>query len=437
MLVLGLHAGAEVRLRATGTDGEDTYTSSAATFHTDALPGDWPDCLGTFTADESEFDTQEAVCTTGFLWDGAPLYFCVDRFGEIVHSLQHPDGHSFAMARVLRSGDWAAVGESQSVLLVFDRRGELVRQWTPEFFQDQTRFDHEAIDMHDVIELTEGPWDGALALITTCSDTIEGQTLVGNGVLVFDAATEQVLWDWCAHGTVGDGEPIDPLLAYDREVFEDGEEQAWLHVNGLLHGLDPDGGQFFWLSSRTQNWLFKVDVDTDQVVWRLGYEGDFQLVEDLSDPTSPALPQAEWFYHQHSPEWLERDGSRTRFLLHDNGNVRAAEDGALSSEPLYSRVAEFTLDEDTLRASLSYEFGDPDPASPGHFYAARHGDADMLPGGDAVVLTMGHEPTLIGEASYPEAQERWRLSCDMENPDKAMYRVDFFPSLYETTWGYE
>ena len=33
---------------------------------------------------------------------------------------------------------------------------------------------------------------------------------------LFDPDTEEVLWDWSAHGELGDGQPISPRLSYQR-----------------------------------------------------------------------------------------------------------------------------------------------------------------------------------------------------------------------------
>ena len=437
VLVLGLRAGREYQLRAVGTDGEDTWTADSVVHQTEPLTEGWPECTVDFGADEAQYDPHEAICANGFLGGADSIYYCFDRWGVPVHSLRHPDDLIFNLTRVLSTGEWATVGDTDGMLMLFDRRGELFVQWPGVFFEGKTRFSHRSFDAHEVIELTEGPWTGALAMLTNCDDMVGGAQVKGGGILVFDAVTEEILWDWCAHGEPGDEEPIDPLLAYDRVTLE-GVGSEWLHLNALLHGVDPDGGQFFWLSSRYQDWLIKVDVDTDAVEWRLGWAGDFVLVEDLDDPSSAELPTVEWFFHQHAPEWVERDGWRTRFLITDNGNLRATEEGWISPEPPYSRIAEFVIDEETMRASLTFEYGERDPVAQGHFFIDAHGDANMLPGADALVFTRGLEPEMaICEIGYPAAEERWRLSCAGGTNKRRMYRVNYFPSLYETTWAYD
>ncbi len=436
ILVLGLRADREYRMRVVARDGQDTWSSEATSFETQPLAAGWPACTVQFGVDESEFDPSEALCTRGTLDGGDHVYYCVDRWGEPVLRFQHPDNSTLPMMRVMSNGEWAALSDTDSELMLFDARGELISQWPLLFFQDLTRFQYSWISMHDVIELTEGPWAGHLAVVARCQDTVQGQFYDGGGVIVFDWVNEQVVWDWCAHGEVGDEQPIDPLLSYDRPLLDD-VPGVWLHLNALLHGLDEDGGQFFWFSSRAQDWIFKVDVETDAVVWRLGYGGDFTLVEDLDDPESPELPAHEWFYHQHAPELVERGGSRTRFLVFDNGNVRADPGGGVLDADTYSRVAEFHIDEQSMCASLTWEYGARDPEDPGHLYAEGDGDADLNPDGTGVVFIASDPPTIMGEAAYPGAGERWRLTCEVGAGEPSMYRANYFPTLYDRTWWYD
>ena len=89
------------------------------------------------------------------------------------------------------------------------------------------------------------------------------------------------------------------------------------------------------------------------------------------------------------------------------------------------------LDEAAMRAAPVFEYGGRSRESPEHFYSYGGGDADRLPGGDAVLFVSGWQfPTLIGEVSYPEGQERWRYEC--QDVGEGQYRVNYFPSLYET-----
>ncbi len=436
--VLGLRAGREHALRLGASDGSRTWHGEVHAFTTAPLPADFPLCEVEHGVDPGQYDRSEAICTNAWYdhVDGRPVYFCVDRWGEPLFQLAHPDDQALLAVRALQDGAWASVADSDSLLAVFDDRGTLIRDYPPIWFEGRTRYEHHWIDMHETIQLTEGPWAGALAVITNAVEEWGGPDedwLIGSGILVFDPVTDEVLWDWSPHGELGDGEPISPLLPYDRHgLLHEGED--WQHGNALLHGVEDDGGQYFWLSLRAQDWIIKVDVDSDEVAWRFGYEGDFALVDDLDADDPQPLPDERYMFHQHAPEFQARQGSRTRFLVFDNGSVRPGPGGEPSWEGLHSRVPEFELDEATMRATIHFDHGSPEEGADDHFFSDGVGDADRMPGGGGVVFVAGWaEPPTITEVSYPDGAFRWRLTCWGQGE---LYRVNFFPSLYDRTWWY-
>jgi hypothetical protein len=434
LLVLGLRAGREHQLRVVAEDdgagdSSERYTGEALPFQTAPLPGGWPDCTAS-GADPTLHDAEEAICTNGLV-GGRPIYYCVDRWGEPVWSLRHPEDEDLWAVRALSDGGFAAVSTTSDRLSLFDQRGALTAEYRTSWLDGRARFTHQWIDMHEVIELGEGPWAGALAFITLAIETTdEGVPRTGAGVVVMQRDGE-VLWDWSAHGKLGDGVPIDPKLDYERDGLKDGEDD-WQHANALVHLVDDDGRQSFWLSLRTQDWIIKVDVETDAVVWRLGYEGDFALVDDLDAAAPAALSPGEWMVHQHAPEIIERSGDRTRFLVFDNGYPRRGEDGQWNLESdSYSRVVAFELDEATMQAAPVFDHGPRDAGDPDHFYSYGGGDADRLPGGEALMFVSGWQyPTLIEELSYPGGEPSWRFEC--QDVGEGQYRVNYFPSLYKT-----
>lgn len=115
----------------------------------------------------------------------------------------------------------------------------------------------------------------------------------------------------------------------------------WLHSNSLQ--LAPDGNLL--LSIRHQDWVVKIDYQngagTGNILWRLGYEGDFTLIGDQND-------NYPWFSHQHDVEY-EFDTSY--ISLFDNGNTRINE---FPNEN--SRGQLLNVDEGTLTAKLVDNF---------------------------------------------------------------------------------
>jgi hypothetical protein len=438
VLLLGLRAERTFQVRVV-SDARGA-TSPPQPYATGPLPSGFPEVQ--IRSADPDLDGPlgpEIVCTDGRRGEpgraeGIGVYFCVDREGVPVWSLEHPQGDTMPMlggleVRPLVGGGYASVGSAGLVL--FDRRGALTAEYEAPWFDERGRFRHLWVDPHEILQLREGPWAGALALITGVGDTVgDGTFLLGNGVVVFDPASGEVLWDWTSHGDLGDGVPIDPDLPYGRgSPIEDPTD--WQHANALVHGLDPDGGQFFWMSLRHQDWIVKIDVETDEIVWRLGHQGDFALVDDL-DAAAPALRSPEgWMFHQHAPEVTSRGpGDRIGLVVFDNGNLRPDAAGAWDwdAEP-YSRVAGFELDERTLRAAPMFSLGGSDPAAEGGFFSDIRGDADLAPSGDRLLYVVSRtDPPAIVEVTYPAGEEVWRAELPSGS---APYRARRFASLYE------
>jgi len=70
----------------------------------------------------------------------------------------------------------------------------------------------------------------------------------------------------------------------------------WTHANAVLYS--PTDGNLL-LSIRHQSWIIKIDyangAGSGDVLWHLGYQGDFTL-EGGTDPT-------DWFSLQHGPSF--------------------------------------------------------------------------------------------------------------------------------------
>jgi hypothetical protein len=433
-LVLGLLADTGYEIRVVARSGDTEWIGESLSFQTDPLPENWPVCEVTSTEDLDSFDPNEVLCSNSALQDESPMILCVNRRGEPVWSLVHPDGVMLQEFQALPDGSFAGTGHSSSELMFFDQAGAMTERYPPLWFEGKTRFVHTYVNEHEVIALTEGPWAGAVMFMTTTKDVVQGEERLGIGMIAFDPATEVVLWDWLIHGMLGDDAPIDPTLDYDRfGLHKPSGDIYWNHGNAILHGVDDDGGQYVWVSLRAQDWILRVDVETDQVDWRLGYDGDFALVDDLDAAEPVPLEPRLWSFQQHAPEWISRQGSRTRYLVYDNGVRRPDENGEPDSSNQYSRIVEFEIDEESMLATIHFDYGSPDEDDPEHFYNHQLGDADMSPAGDAIHFQKGYTP-FMAEITYPEGVERWRYSCP-EVP--RFYRVDYFPSLYETTWWYD
>jgi arylsulfate sulfotransferase len=144
----------------------------------------------------------------------------------------------------------------------------------------------------------------------------------------------------------------------------------WTHSNALLYSAN-DGNLL--LSIRHQSWVIKIDYNngtgTGDILWRLGYQGDFALTVDGVPSDDPS----EWFSFQHDPSLLSQSGTQDSLAVWDNGDNRLLnpETGDICEYPgasglspaCYSRATLFQLDEGSMLANLSWADKQPDYSS--------------------------------------------------------------------------
>jgi len=138
----------------------------------------------------------------------------------------------------------------------------------------------------------------------------------------------------------------------------------WSHLNAI----EPfPRERAMLISSRFQSQLIRIDRDTNDIDWIVGYAGDF------------GMDSADVFHYQHAPE-IQPDGN---ILLFDNGCV--------DRRP-YSRAIELELTFDVLGtplfAEVVWDYSDETLFSP------ARGDADRLPNGNTLIAYPNVEPNL-------------------------------------------
>ena len=429
--VLGLKAGRKVALRVDATHGLATWSSEPLTYTTAELPTGWPDCTATFEVDESEIDPDEVVCTQGSFGHGEDMYFCTDYWGEPVFSFATPENDSLMSLEPLMDGSWASTSYTASKVVFFDQYGKVVKELYPSSLHGSTRFEHWYVDSHEIYQIREGKWRGAVVFITNAYEYMkDGDYKLGNGIVVVDPTTYDVLYDYNFQGDLYDGEALDPLLPYSRAGIGD-YYQDWLHANAVLHGIDEDGREYFLVSLKSQDWIVKLYPDTDELEWAFGFDGNFTLVEDIDAASPVELDSYDWFYHQHGMRFLDSEGPRLRLVMLDNGYPRHDEYGP-NWHVAYSRFVEVELDQGSGLAQIDFEYGKQ--SGPDHFFSSTCGNALLLPDGQRALGMAGESKTFI-EVSYPEGERRWTMSCD--SIDWCTYQAHWFPNLYETGWIYE
>ncbi len=150
----------------------------------------------------------------------------------------------------------------------------------------------------------------------------------------------------------------------------------WTHTNAIVY--TPDDHNIL-VSMRHQNWVVKVDYNdgagTGNIVWRLGYQGNFTLQGGSS-------PQ-DWQYAQHAPSIVGPTSAGIFSLtLMDNGDDRTMSDGNLcgtgSEAPCYTTIPLFTINENTMTRNHMLPHQQLDPS----LYSYFGGNAEVLSNGD-------------------------------------------------------
>ena len=133
----------------------------------------------------------------------------------------------------------------------------------------------------------------------------------------------------------------------------------WTHANSAM--MFKDAGVAYvnslWLG------FFKIDINTKNVLWKFGKNGDFKMLSDNPNP---------WPDGTHDPKF--QDSSRKRLLFFDNG----------MTERFYSRIIEYEIDEDAMTAEITFEYDGLDSGH-GWFAGMGWGDVEYLENGNFLV----------------------------------------------------
>lgn len=413
LTVLGLYEGTwSVAVEIGGVAGEP---ASIAT----QTPASFGPPTTTVLADASRWAATESICASR---EGPPAYACTDRQGRPNLYIELIGNAMFV--RPLSDGTLLAHPDGAPALWQFDTAGREIRRIDMSDLRNTT-YEHGWIDEHETVEIVEGPWAGAWAILTATEEA--GR--IGAGIIVYDPASQQVLWDWSSHGAPGDGRSIDDArLPYDRQTLAN-YGNDWLHANAVAHSIDAAGTDHFWMSLRHQDWVIRIDAPSGDIRWRLGFDGDFTLVDDLDAANPVPLSQDKWMYHQHAPELRRQADGTVDMLIFDNGNVRADEQGNATYREEYSRAVTFRVDEAAMRASIVWSYGAPEPSAE-WFFGEAAGDADRSADEASVLITKAvNTPTI-----YDIDLDGTMLWTQRFTGEGELYRSELYPSLYDIDW---
>jgi arylsulfate sulfotransferase len=285
-------------------------------------------------------------------------------------------------------------------------------------------------------QMTAAQLNQALASATCagCNITVVGThhdfAILPNGHLVVIAATQQVI-----SGTTVTGDVLidldqnhNPVWLWNEFDHLDTNRRPylfpdWTHTNAVLYSRS-DGNLI--ISIRHQNWIVKIDyangTGTGDIIWHLGYQGDFTLVGG-TDPT-------DWFYAQHGPSFATTNTSGNfSLLVFDNGDDRVFPSGVTCGTTgappcLYSTVPFLQIDESAMTATLSWN-----PMAP--TYSFFGGNAAVLPNGDIEYCeSAGSSTANSGEIYEVTPGSNSQTVWQMQVVGQDAYRGQRLPSLY-------
>jgi hypothetical protein len=196
----------------------------------------------------------------------------------------------------------------------------------------------------------------------------------------------------------------------------------WTHSNSLAYS--PDDGNLI-LSMRHQSWVIKIDYanghGTGDILWRLGYGGDFTLLNSASP--------ADWFYAQHYARVVSPNSAGIfQLSMFDNGDNRVLDEGGTTcgstgAPDCYSRPTIFQVDERAKTAQIIWAY----PT----VYSFWGGAVQQLPNSNMFVDVTTPADNSTGARILEVTQEAspqtvWQLDINGQNS----YRTTHLPSLY-------
>ncbi len=216
------------------------------------------------------------------------------------------------------------------------------------------------LDMHhDIHPLDDGTWIW-LGHADSCPNDIPNSGTINRYEL--DAGETTWSWSFCDHYLP------DPIV------------KDWDHLNAVIPFPGEDS---LLISAKNQFAVFKVDPGTDEVVWRLGKNGDFTRTDG----------DEHAFTNQHAPEFV----ANNELLVFDNGVEGWRET---------SGAVQVRFDEEAMTYEVVWSWY-PDPP----IYAPIWSDADRLENGNTLI-TFGQRGT--GKDSHiievtPDGERVWQL----------------------------
>jgi hypothetical protein len=444
ILVAGMRAGTTYHMRAQAQCSGTTIATADTTFTTGALPSSatFP-VLQVTRPDPSQPNSEgpgiELIDTIAPTANLMQLYFTDRDANPIWYYNVDPGYYPFTVKQLTNSHLILSLTSTQqspgSILREVDLAGATVREMSIDALQQKAQtagFDFVPAGYHhDLLPLDNGH---LIVLVNCFKDFTDLPGYAGTITVQGDAVIDldqnwNTVWAWNSFDYLDVNRHLAPALS--NNVLD------WTHSNALVYS--PADGNIL-LSMRHQSWILKLDYNngagTGNVVWRLGYQGDFALTEGGVATDDPSV----WFTYQHFPTVVGQSGTQTTLGVWDNGDYRVLNaGGSLCTIPgppeCYSRATIFQIDEGSMVADLSWQY------LPG-FFSVWGGSLVQLANGNvefdlnAPLIAPGpnvaSEVQEVTQTSTPQVV--WKMDIPVPMFAYRAYRV---PSLYPgVTWQY-
>jgi hypothetical protein len=324
------------------------------------------------------------------------------------------------------------VNPTDSILREIDLAGNTIRAM--DIYALQTKLQNAGYDFvpggfhHDLLPLD----NGHLLVLVDCAKNFTDlpgypgiTTVQGDAVVDLDPNWNPV-WAWNSFDHLDVNRHLEGL-------------PDWTHSNALAY-LPNDGNLL--ISMRHQSWILKIDYNygagTGNVLWRLGYQGDFALKQG----GLPTTDQSLWFSFQHFPSLISQNGAQTTLAIWDNGDNRVLDpSNEVCIDPrtgsaypaCYSRPTIFQIDEIAKVADLQWAESLPYfSVWGGSINELANGNVEFDLNGSAVPPhpNVASEVQEVSQTSNPQVV--WQMDISLPFTAYRAYRV---PSLYPgVTW---
>jgi arylsulfate sulfotransferase len=435
ILVAGMRASTIYHMRSQVQCSADLFTSQDFTFTTGALPTNsftLPALTVSRPNVSSAAPENPGIEIVTAVNGGAPAFF-TDRDANPIWYYDVGQGNSPYVFKLLPNGHIDIVitlANTNTILREIDLAGNTIREMDIPTLDNKMQakgydFLPEAYH-HDLLPLD----NGHVIILTNFTRNLENLTgypgttgVVGDGLIDLDPDWNPV-WAWNAFDHLDVNRHLNGL-------------PDWTHSNAIVYS--PEDGNLL-LSMRHQSWVLKIDYNNGSgpadVIWRLGYQGDFAL----TNAEIPTDDPSQWFSFQHFPSLISQNGPQTTLAVWDNGDNRVLDTSgdtcgaAPSYTPCFSRATTFQVDESAMVANLLW-------ADPLQYFGLWGGSINQLGNGniefDLNAPLVAPGPNVLSQVQEvnqtPGGQVVWQMQITQANAYRA-YRV---PSLYPgVTWQY-